>query len=286
MGFKDYRDLYAYDKALPLKAEERLIEDNPDYMLFKIYYDSVNKIRVPALLSIPKGGVKPCPCILFLHGYGGRKEDAVALMKIAARHGYSVISIDAEYHGERKIPGVELYSPDLEMSREGIIQTVIDLRRAVDYLESNENIDAGRIAYIGGSMGGIFGGILVGVEDRLKTAVLITAGGNISLMVRLSTHHTMPAIRRFIAETGISYEDFQKAVDPVDPINFIDKFSKPILFHLGLKDDVVPAEAGRQLAEKAKEPKKVYWYDAGHSLPSEIVAARTLNWLEYHLLGS
>ncbi|MCX8170792.1 MAG: alpha/beta fold hydrolase [Candidatus Bathyarchaeota archaeon] len=285
MSLEDLRKYYDYDRAMPLNVSEEVFEEKEDYKIVKVYFDSVNGERVPSLLLLPKGE-KKAPCIVFLHGYGGSKEDILEVASLVAREGYALIAIDAVYHGERKVPGKELYSPDISESMSGIIQTVIDLRRAVDYLETRLDIDAERIGYVGGSMGGIIGAIFIGVEPRIKAAALIVAGGNMSLMIRESQHYTMPAIREHLQREGISYEELQRILDPIDPINFIKYFSpRPLVFHLGKFDRIVPAEAGRQLYEAAGEPKQVYWYDAEHSLPMDLVAARILDFMDRNLLG-
>lgn len=73
-------------------------------------------------------------------------------------------------------------------------------------------------------------------------------------------------------------------LDPIDPLNFIGRFSpRPVVFHLGSYDRIVPAEAGRQLYMRAGEPKEVYWYDAGHNLPMELVAVRILDFMDENL---
>ncbi|MFQ6095365.1 MAG: alpha/beta hydrolase family protein [Candidatus Bathyarchaeia archaeon] len=281
----DFSSFYAYDRSLSLNAAEDLIVDEDTYKVYKVYFDSVNGERVPALLSIPEGR-ENIPCIVFLHGYGGSKEDILSTAGPIAAEAYAIMAIDAEFHGERMEKGKELYSKNLNESRNGIIQTVIDLRRAVDYLEMRTEIDRAKIGYVGGSMGGILGAIFIGVESRIKAAALLVAGGNMSLMIKKSRHYTMPAIREYLEAEGIPYEEIQKFLDPVDPINFIDKFSpRPVVFHLGKYDEIVPAEAGEQLYRRAKEPKSVYWYDSGHSLPLELVLARILDFMDRELLG-
>lgn len=270
---------------MPLNAHEEVIENKSGYLIIKVYFDSVNGERVPGLLLLPKRREK-VPCIIFLHGYGGSKDDVRGAAEFVSGEGYAIMAIDAEYHGERKEAGKELYSPNITDSIRGIIQTVIDLRRAVDYLETRPEIDVDRIGYVGGSMGGILGAIFIGVEPRIKAAALIVAGGNMSLMIRESQHYTMPAIREYLRREGISYEDLQKMLDPIDPINFIGYFApRPVVFHLGKFDKIVPAEAGRQLYEKAGEPKQIYWYDAGHNVPLDLVLARILDFMDANLLG-
>lgn len=282
---EDLRRYYEYDRGLPLNVHEQIIEEKSNYRLIKVYFDSVNGERVPGLMLLPKREDK-IPCIVFLHGYGGSKDDIREAVDLVAGEGYALMAIDAEYHGERRENGKELYSPDVNDSVRGIIQTVIDLRRAIDYLETRPEIDIERVGYVGGSMGGILGAIFIGVEPRIKAAALIVAGGNMSLMIRESQHYTMPAIREYLQREGISYEELQKMLDPIDPMNFIEYFSpRPVVFHLGRFDKIVPAEAGRQLYEAAGEPKQVYWYDAGHDVPLDLVLARILDFMDQNLLG-
>lgn len=285
MDDQDLLGYYEYDSSLPLNVIEELVRDDTYYKVLKVYFDSVNGERVPGLLSFPEANEK-VPCVVFLHGYGGRKEDILEAAEMIAREGYAIMAIDAEYHGERKEEGKELYSPDITDSVRGIVQTVVDLRRAVDYLETRPEIDKEKIGYVGGSMGGILGAIFIGVEPRIKAAALIVAGGNMSLMIRESQHYTMPAIRWFLQREGMDYEELQRLLDPIDPINFISNFSpRPVVFHLGKLDTIVPAEAGRQLYERAEQPKAVYWYDAGHDVPLDLVLVRVLDFMERNLLG-
>lgn len=85
---------------------------------------------------------------------------------------------------------------------------------------------------------------------------------------------------------GIPYEKLQRMLDPIDPLNFIGNSSpRPIVFHLGKFDEIVPAEAGRQLYEKAGEPKQICWYDSGHDVPLDLVLMRILDFMNHRLLG-
>ncbi len=156
----------------------------------------------------------------------------------------------------------------------------------MDYLESRGDIDSTKIGLVGGSMGAILGAIFAGVEPRVKAAVLIVGGGNMSLMIMKSEHPAISPIRAYLEEKGITHQEVQEITDPIDPINFIDKIApRPLLMHNGEHDTIVPAEAGRQLYEKAKQPKTIYWYDAGHDVPTQLVALRTLRWLDENLSG-
>ncbi|MBO3802767.1 MAG: prolyl oligopeptidase family serine peptidase, partial [Candidatus Brockarchaeota archaeon] len=149
-----------------------------------------------------------------------------------------------------------------------------------------DDIDSEKFALVGGSMGALIGAVLGGVERRLKACVLVVGGGNMTLMIQKSKHPAIPPIREYISANNVSYREVQKILDPVDPINFVDKISpRPVLMHNGRFDEIVPAESGLLLYEKAQEPKEIYWYDSGHDVPLDLVAARTLDWLELNLRG-
>ena len=52
-----------------------------------------------------------------------------------------------------------------------------DLRRGVDLLLSRPDVAKDRLGYAGGSYGGAQGGLLSGVETRIKAYVLVVGDG-------------------------------------------------------------------------------------------------------------
>jgi len=50
-----------------------------------------------------------------------------------------------------------------------------DLSRSIDYPETRDEVDTGRLAYWGVSWGGRMGPLMLAVEQRFKTAVLYVA---------------------------------------------------------------------------------------------------------------
>jgi len=276
----------AYDKELPLKPERTVLQENDKLVVYKLYYNSVHNQRVPAIYALPKTGKAPYPAIVFLHGYHGDKEDILEFAPLLTALGYACISIDAEYHGERKVPGIDLYGPLVYNDRDGMIQTVIDLRRAIDYLESvPEEVDKTRIGYAGGSMGGILGAVLAGCDTRIKTAVLWVAGANWGEMARLSQISAGMHLR----DLGLDVEKMGRMLAPVDPMYWVAKISpRPVLMLNGDHDEIVPVPTNRLLHKLAKEPKKVVWYHSGHGLPLIQATQETIMWLNatLHPAGS
>ena len=93
----------------------------------------------------------------------------------------------------------------------------MDLRRAVDLLAARPEVDRRRPAYVGVSYGAAMGGLLAGVEGRLKAYVLAVGDGG------LVSHFTGPddtdGPRQRLAATD--RERWLAAMRPIEPINFV-----------------------------------------------------------------
>ena len=255
--------LFAYDAKLPLAAQEGAIQDSGAFTTQAIHFASTNGQIVPALLCRPKNVAKP-PVLLYLHGLGMDKEGTRVLAMMAAPNGFAVLGIDAQYHGERKQPGVEILSADLARTRQAVIQTVVDNRRALDYIRSRTDLDSNRVGLLGVSMGAILGSIVAGVDERLCSACLVVGGGRWDVILTQSHHEVSQQLR----DQGVTAEKAQQVLGDVDPINFIGMIApRPVLMINGKTDDIIPKAATDALFAAAQMPKEIQWLDGGH-IPS------------------
>ncbi|MBM3475731.1 MAG: hypothetical protein FJX75_20895 [Armatimonadetes bacterium] len=239
--------LYDRDPKQALNAEVTTSEDTADWTVYHVLLDSTNGQRVPALVGIPKTGEKPYPLLMVQHGLGGDKNvEYVRLPALEmAKAGYATIRIDAHSHGERAAANVQgdMMARILGMVQQGgWVQSIVDMRRGLDYCATRDDIDMERIGYMGASMGAIMGGVLCGVEDRIDAAVLMLGG---------SLGAFMPGL-----------------FETIDPANYIANFApRPLLMLNGKQDPLIPPAAAQRLYDAAKDPKKIVWYDTGHTLP-------------------
>ena len=132
---------YDYDANYPLRPEVKFAQATDVDSVFHVTYKSVNRQRVPALLSLSVSGKRPYPAIIFLHGLGDNKSADYMEFgdRVFAKAGYAVFRIDYALHGERRDPDFtkfDLRKPYPFTTRNAIVQTVFDLRRAVDYLQT------------------------------------------------------------------------------------------------------------------------------------------------------
>jgi len=272
---------YDYDAAAPLDIEKTTARAGATYTVDHLVFSSTNGERVTALVEAPKGD-GPCPAVVVQHGLGGRKEDFQLLMDLMGLQGVGVIAIDAEFHGERKEADVGIIdAANWERSRAAMMQTVVDLRRAVDALLTYKQMDPQRIGFIGVSMGAILGTVFCAVEPRISCAVLIVGGADWGLILEKSQIGVAKAMR----DQGLVDPDqVREVLRPVDPLYFVAHISpRPVLFQQGRQDDIVPVESNELLINTAGEPKEVDWYDSGHMVPIEKVIPRVTAWLKEKL---
>jgi dienelactone hydrolase len=137
--------------------------------------------RVPVLQVSPADAKGKLPVMIVLHGTGGTKEGVQSWLEDFAKNGVIGIAIDARYHGSRANAGKgssayvaaitkAWQTPAEKMEHPFYYDTVWDLWRLLDVLESREGVDPKRIGMMGISMGGIQTWLAASVDDRVAVA--------------------------------------------------------------------------------------------------------------------
>ncbi len=264
---------YEYDFQLPLKDTVLQVDTIDNYVMKKIRYNSTHDQQVYAMISVPLDAKGPVPVIMLQHGVGDRKtvDYIQAGHDYYIKRGYAVFRIDVANHGDRKKNDYEV---DLEnglkyYTRDLMAQTVFDLRRGIDLIETIPALDSKRIGYYGVSLGGFIGTIFCGVDTRVKVPVIALAGGGLSVMWGTKA----------LTEEAKDYFSF------IDPINFVALISpRPLLMVNAKNDDVVPPLTTKRLYNAAKEPKQIIWYDSKHhDLPIDKAYKNGLDWFKKYL---
>jgi dienelactone hydrolase len=244
--------VYRYDRGAPLEVNQEQLWRRDGVVQYHLWYTSANDQRVPALLTIPGSGRKPA-VIMIQHFWGGSKDAAyIAILTSAlAGRGYATIAIDAQYHGERRRSDrsqklFDVRSPEM---RDAFVQTVLDLRRALDLLQRRRDVDHGRVGYLGVSMGAILGTVFSAVDERVDAVCLLVGGGDLRRLVEASPS-------REVADN----------VRIMDPVNYAAMISpRPLLMINALGDEAVPRDCAQRLFDAARRPKRIEWYDGGHT---------------------
>lgn len=282
----DLQAFYSYDRAAPLQVQAEEPVDNGILTVQTLHSHSVNDAIVPMTICRPKADGR-VPVILFLHGLGGSGADAAKIAPLIVGQGVALVSIDAAHHGERKTDGGAVFSSDLGMMVDAFQQTVIDNRRALDYIATRDDLDANRVVLIGVSMGGIMGSIVASVDDRIIAPFLIVGGGDLIGILQSSKIGVAEEIRAQVGDLSPLREGAQF----VEPTSFIGHLSpRPLLMLNGRDDQIIPSAAAEALYSAAKDPKRIVWYDGGamegHVPPLDVVIPLLAEFLKQHgLLG-
>jgi pimeloyl-ACP methyl ester carboxylesterase len=133
-----------------------------------------------------------------------------------------------------------------------------DLARSVDYIETRADLDHQKLAYYGVSQGAREAAVMLGLEKRFRTAVLVGGG--------FSPKKQFPEIRE---------------------ISFAPRVKIPILMINGRYDFIFPAESSQRPMLRwwgtPENDKRYVLIDSGHVPPRNDIIRETLNWLDQYL---
>ncbi|MEP7148356.1 MAG: SUMF1/EgtB/PvdO family nonheme iron enzyme [Acidobacteriota bacterium] len=254
--------LYLYDKT-DLRAEIVETSDAESWRRETIRFQSAGE-EVVAYLYIPKGVSTPVQTIVYVPS-GAVKAGLTVTQEIEAhaapyiKSGRAVFSVVLPGYRER--PRVAS-APDLKSGtiafRDFIVDSSIDLRRGVDYLETRQDVDMKRLACMGVSVSNEKLTLLA-VEARCRAVVMIGAG----LVRRLG-----------------------KMMPEANGMNLVGQMSRPKLMVHGRYDEVVPWLAeGQPLYRLLPQPKSLVLLDQGHVPPVSASVPAITRWLD-QTLGS
>jgi predicted esterase len=130
--------------------------------------------RVPGIIVMPEKGGKRYPAVIALHGTGDSKEGMLDVVGALARQGFLAVAIDGRYHGERTKSGYDdaifrAYKSGKE--HPFLYDTVWDVMRLIDYLETRDDVDPKRIGLIGISKGGMETYLAAAADPRIAVAI-------------------------------------------------------------------------------------------------------------------
>ena len=267
--FMIYRGLYAYD-SLPLNAEVVAVDEFEHWIRERVAFDLPYGERGGALLYIPKNSDPPFETVMYWGGGGilgkhSADDQYLPYDSFLVRSGRAVAEPIFKGAYERDDPNFSTTQPSLIANSEGTrfrdyrIKWVQDLSRTIDYLETRDDIDSGRLGYYGHSWGGEEAPIVLAVEDRIDAAVLNVGGFRIH--------------RRFLPE--------------VDPLNFVTRVRSPVLMLNGEYDIVFPLETAQkpmfELLGTDPAHKEHYITPAAHIVPRDVLIRETLDWFDHYL---
>jgi dienelactone hydrolase len=269
----DPAKVFAYDSSNPLNLKMGNTEEVGNIKVVEISYDSPKTGRVPGYLVLP-AGPGPFGGIVYMHWGQGNKGEWLSEGVEMAKRGAVCITIDAPY-----------WRPDVpqppenqkaEAERDGYIQMIVDLRRAVDVLVGRGDVDPKRIAYVGHSLGATWGGPLAAVEKRIKMFVLM--GGLPSL-----TNYDDDSFYAEVQRASTPRSEFQKyvaVIEPYNPEHFVANTGPARIYFQWAKHDMfISKHSADEYYNAVGGPKEQHWYFTSHEFNDSESCRDRREWL-------
>jgi cephalosporin-C deacetylase-like acetyl esterase len=256
--FRIYQSLYAYDHS-DLKPVVESADDSSEFWRTEriTYAAAYGNERIVAYLFLPKNAKPPYQTVVYFPHSGGEylrsfQQSEMNYLGFIVKGGRALLFPMYKGTYERRLER----PPDGPNARRDLtIQRMKDLQRSVDYVETRSDLDHGRMAFFGVSLGGVLAPIALAIEKRFGAAVIWSGG--------FRSNTTLPEI---------------------DGINFAPRVTTPVLMLNGRDDFTFPIETSQLPMFRllgTREPDKAHvLYDGGHVFPFARIMKGTLDWLD------
>ncbi len=204
----------------------------------------------------PRNANRPLPAVFILAGIETGRE---SLDLIDNRDDLLLLSMNYPGGHDLRLSGFSLLTAPFALRRiafDALEGGVL----ALDYLSKRTDVDQDRIILLGVSFGSPIIISLSAQDSRADAVVVIYGGGDLGQLARHNMREKPwwvpgwaipPAVRLFLG-------DFE-------PLDQIEKVAPRYLLMVSSRqDEMIPSAFAVSLFERAKNPKKLIWYDTGH----------------------
>lgn len=301
-------------------AAGKIIEESShdDYVLRKLAFESEPGEFIPSYLLFPKGLTARTPVIMCPHqttqagkrepaGLAGNPQLHTALDLV--KRGFVTFTYDALCFGERHDAPSGHYGDAIPFYRKHprwslMGKMIWDLQRAIDYLETVDLVDAGRIGSIGHSHGGYTTLFSMALDERIKAGVSNCGFDTFRLDGNTWrwSHATalMPLLGFYVSSPRVNMDLYRAVPDSavIDvPFEMHEMLAliapRPVLLSTSDEDFVFPNggwSARRAIARLEplyellgqRENLASYFFSGGHNFPAE-ASDNAYAWLERQL---
>lgn len=221
---------------------------------------------VQVTITMPTERVGAVPCVVLLH-YWGATDDRFELdfADQLATRGIASVVVPLPYHLSRTPVGSKsgelAIQPDPQKLIETMVQSVQDIRRAVDMIVSRPEFDPKQIGITGTSLGAIVTGLAFAVEPRFSAAAFMLGGADLAHIL----WHSSRAVtqRDELRRKGFTEDRLRVALVDIEPLNYLKPSTRASYVVTARHDTVIPAPSSQALIRALGEPHTVT-IDTGH----------------------
>lgn len=217
-----------------------------------------------AHLSIPRGaGPFPCVVVLPVMAAPNIWIERRFIARLQSR-GLAVLWLEMPYQFHRR-PHASVPSGQVFLARSAprlafnFRQSVLDARRALEWLKAHPAIDPERIGLFGISLGAMVGAAVYSVDPQPRYAVFLLGGADFPSLVARSS-----MTGAFLRRAGISSSELGRAWKGIDPLDYKkgNRGKRAVLINVR-SDTVIPAANALRLREAFPRSRQL-WLPFGH----------------------
>ncbi|MGI6208425.1 MAG: alpha/beta hydrolase family protein [Anaerolineae bacterium] len=272
----------------PLHAWTEPIE-NPDWHMERVFFHSEPDVVVPAVFVKPAGAQGKLPVVLALPGSSSTSIDVALPWGVPLlQRGMAIFAVDAK--ASRHAKRAAAYTPEtVERGGTALGEMAYDLIRALDYLETRDDVDMERIGAFGISQGGTWTWMLAAADDRVKVSAPVVGVGSYRTIISCIRDETIDSSFGSCLDSHSLYYYPPGLLQVGDQADFLALIAPRPLLVLGMSRDncfpksgvIETSEALKQVyAEMGAADRFDYYIGEGpHSYPTEL-QERVWDWME------
>jgi len=227
---------------------------------------AVNNV-VPLEVFLPSLAQGPVPVVLLLHYWGAtdiKVEEALA--RDLNSRGIAAAIMALPYHLQRTPPGYKSGELAVQADPDQLIvtmtQSVMDCRRAIDFLCTQPQIDSSKIGLAGASLGAVVSTLVYGVDPRISHVAFMLGGVDLAGIIWHSSRVVIQ--REKLRAKGYTEDSLRAAIAQIEPTRYLlRRTQKDALIVAARFDTVVPRSSTDQLISLFPNPPTI-WLDTGH----------------------
>jgi dienelactone hydrolase len=233
---------------------------------------------IQALLHLPPGlkAGERVPCVMYIPGMDGVKEDTPAGGDAFLERGFAVLAIDGPGQGETRERGIKCTAGNYADAG----------KLACDYLVKRKEIDAERLGVMASSMGSYWAPRVVAEEKRFKACAVsgvCMEPGQYAIFNMSSPTFKMNYMYMSGYEDEAAFDEFAKTLTLKGVTS---KITCPYMVVAGEDDEHCDMKFVYELMDEMPAPKLLYVFEGErHSIRNPRSRSLVVNWLIDTLLG-
>lgn len=252
---RDFMLYFEERKSELVTVNERVIEENSEFVVSELALEDAGGIEVEAHLKVPSEGPPVHPVMITLAGAESGRQ---VIEYLGDTGDWMILALDYPYRGATEDLSHWGFVSILPEARQAMLDTVPAGMLALDYLYRRDDVDRKRIVLAGGSFGALFSPALAAADERISALAILFGAGHLQQVIDANLDMPSP-VRQVVAWVG------SVIVSPLEPLKYIHRVSpRPVFMLSGTEDVAMPEDISRALHEAAREPKTIRWLGLGH----------------------